>query len=160
MSKALLPGSYDPISLGHIDIIKRASLLFDEIYVVIMDNPKKEGKHMFTSEERLSMINESLADVGNAKIITDIWHGMLVDYAKEKGIKVIVKGIRNETDYAYECNMARINKSLYPQCETLFISCKEEYTNISSSLIREYVKEGKDISALVPYPVFKKTISE
>ncbi|MBE6631603.1 MAG: pantetheine-phosphate adenylyltransferase [Ruminococcaceae bacterium] len=148
MKRVLLPGTYDPITEGHMDVIKRCAKLFDEIYVVIMDNPEKAGKHMFSAEKRYEMLKDSLAGIYNAR--ADLWHGMLVDYVKEKEITFIVKGIRNADDLLYEQNMARINKALYPDAETFFITADEKLSHISSTFARELIEKRGDLCGIIP----------
>ena len=144
MSKAILPGSYDPITLGHAEIIKKAARDFDSVYVALMINPEK--KYMFSSEDRVKMANLACAELANVEVIYD--EGLLTDLFDKLGADVIVKGICNEADRAYEEGMARYNENANPRAKTLLVPCDLEYANISSSAVREAIKR-KDRATLV-----------
>ncbi len=151
MSKALIPGSFDPITLGHLDIIKRASKLFDEVVVLAAVNPSKN--YMLCTNSRVSLIQDAVKDLKNVSV--DSYDGLLVDYINAHGIDVIVKGLRNSTDYAYENEMALSNMKLGHKLysvpvETLYMPCNPEFSNVSSSLIRLLLKQGADVCDLVP----------
>ena len=146
MSKAVFPGSFDPPTLGHLNIIERASSLFTEIDVVVAVNPEK--KYLFTPEERVEMLRELTKNYNNVKIHT--WNSLIVDYAEKNGADVLLRGIRNATDFAYEFDLSLINHSLNNKVDTIFIPCEQKYVTIKSSSIKELAKLGGDISQMVP----------
>lgn len=148
MKKAVCPGSFDPITNGHLDVIERASGLFDEVTIAVMMNSLKSG--LFTTDERVSMINDSISHLTNVKV--DTWSGLLVDYCREHGIKAIVKGLRAVSDFDYELQMAQINLQL-KGVDTLLMATKPAYSFLSSSLVREISSYGGDVSAFVPQRV-------
>lgn len=143
MSKAVLPGSYDPITRGHLEIIKRASAEFDEVFVALMINPEKE--YMFEKDDRVSMARIACEDIPNVTVVYD--EGMLVDLFERLGADVIVKGVRNKTDYEYESDMAQYNEKRNPRAVTLLWQCEAEYAGVSSSSVRKAIREG-DLCAL------------
>jgi pantetheine-phosphate adenylyltransferase len=145
LRRAVCPGSYDPVTNGHLDIIARASKLYDEVYVTVMINKFKQG--LFTVEERLSLIEQVTAGYGNVKV--ESFHGLLVDFCKERDIPAIVKGLRAVSDFDYELQMAQMNNGL-SGVETLFVPTNPTYSFLSSSLVKEVAQWGGDISHLVP----------
>jgi len=149
MMKAMYPGSFDPITLGHLDIIKRAASMLDQLYVVVMINPLK--KYFFTIEERKKLIRESLVGIDN--VIVDDHEGLLADYARKNNINIVVRGLRAVTDFEYELQMANANRKLYDKLETVFFMTDEKYSFLSSSLVKEVAMLGGDISYWVPKPV-------
>lgn len=156
--KACYPGTFDPITNGHIDIIFRASRMFDELVVLIMNNPRKTC--LFSPQERKELIEESLRslDMGNVKV--EIGSGLTVNFAKEIGCQVMIRGIRAVSDYEYELQTATANLALDPSIETLFLIAKPEMTFLSSSVVKEIALNGGDIGFMVPEeiiePVMKK----
>lgn len=146
MKKAVCPGSFDPVTLGHLDIIKRAAELFDEVIVLVMSNGSKTNS-LFTTEERMALI-EKCIDLPNVKI--DTYNGLLVNYAKENGAVAIVKGLRAVSDFEYEFQQALTNKSLNPEVETIFLTTEGRNMFLSSSMVKEVCKLGGDISTFVP----------
>ncbi len=151
MSRALIPGSFDPITLGHLDIIKRASMLFDEVIVLAAINPNKN--YMLCTNSRVSLIQDAIKGIKNVSV--DSFDGLLVTYMNTHSIDVIVKGLRNFTDYAYENDMAltniRLGSKMYGMnAETLYMPCKPEFFDTSSSLVRLMLSQGADVSQLVP----------
>lgn len=150
--KACYPGTFDPITLGHLDIIERAAAVFDEVDVLLMVNPRK--KCIFDAEERKRMIEESLKGSAYAnKIRVVIGEGLTVDFAKKIGAKAIVRGIRAVTDYEYELQQATANLMLAPDVETMFLIAKPEYSFLSSSVVKEIALNDGDISHMVPHAV-------
>ncbi len=145
MRIAICPGSFDPVTIGHLDIIERASELFDKVIVLVMTNSSKN--HMFTAEERVSLIKRCIK---NQNVEVDCYAGLLVDYAKEHNAVALIKGLRAVTDFDYEFQLSLINKSLYPKIETLFLCAKGENMFLSSSMVKEVCSLGGDISAFVP----------
>lgn len=145
MKIAICPGSFDPVTLGHLDIIERAADIFDEVIVVVASNKSK--KTSFTTDERMELISRCVK-ADNIKVDTD--DGLLVDYAKRKGAVAIVKGLRAMSDFDYEFQQALTNKSLYPECETVFLTARGENMFLSSSMVKEVCSLGGDISSFVP----------
>lgn len=139
------PGSYDPVTNGHLDIIERASGLFDEVVVAVLVNKSK--KSLFTVDERIEMLREVTEPWPNVRI--DSWHGLLVDYCNTNGIGAIVKGLRAVSDFDYELQMAQMNQRL-SGVETLFMSTNPQHSFLASSLVKEVATYGGDVSSLVP----------
>lgn len=146
MSLAICPGSFDPITLGHLDVIKRAASLFDQVIVVIMVNPAKTPA--FTVEERMDFIRRATAPLPNVEV--ESYTGLLADYSARKGATAIVKGLRVMSDFEYEFQMALTNMSLNPGTETIFLPASIDCMFLSSSMVREVAHYGRDISAFVP----------
>ena len=146
MIKAVFPGSFDPPTNGHLDIIQRASKLFDDVDVLISVNPNKN--YMFTEQERLEMLKELLKNYKNVQI--HVWEGLIVNYAKEVGAKVLIIGISSSNDFSYEFELAHMNQNLNPQIETMFLPSKEKWGVVKSSSIKELALFGGDISRMVP----------
>ena len=145
MKKAIVPGSFDPMTLGHINIIERASSLFDKVYVAVMINDKK--KYMFSMEQRTQIARLSLKHIENVEVICD--NGMLADLAMRLGACAIVKGIRDDKDYIYEFEMAQYNYKRNPNAQTVFLPCDEGARDISSTVVRARLDGGEDISDIV-----------
>jgi pantetheine-phosphate adenylyltransferase len=143
---AIYPGSFDPITNGHLDLIDRGARLFDRLIVAILRNESKEP--LFSVEERIEMLREVAASYPNVDV--DSFHGLLVDYAADKGASVIIRGIRAISDYEYELQMALMNRRLAPGIETVFLMASEDYSFISSRLVKEVISLGGEISGLVP----------
>ena len=148
MRRAVCPGSFDPVTLGHLDIVGRASAIYDEVTVAVLVNKKKSS--LFTVEERIQLLREVTAHYGN--VVVDSFHGLLVDYCRDKEIPVIVKGLRAISDFDYELQMAQMNHGL-AGVETLFMTTNPLYSFLSSSLVKEVAMYGGDVAHLVPEPV-------
>ena len=146
---AICPGSFDPITLGHLDIITRASTMFDKIIVVVMNNPKKH--YSFTSDERCEMIKKTVSDVNNVEV--DSYDGLLAEYAAQRNACAIIKGLRAMSDFEYEFQMALTNKKLNPDIETLFLTTSVENMYLSSSMVKQIASMGGDISSFVPVAI-------
>ncbi|HIB28598.1 MAG TPA: pantetheine-phosphate adenylyltransferase [Candidatus Thioglobus sp.] len=146
---AIYPGSFDPITNGHIDLIKRASKLFDEVIIGITQNSKKSA--FLSIDQRLDMASKTLSDISNIKVMS--FNTLLVDFAKAQNAQVILRGLRAVSDFEYEFQLSGMNKHLNPTIETLFMTPAEQYANISSSLVREILSLGGDISHFVPKSV-------
>ena len=144
---AICPGSFDPITMGHIDIIRRAAAVFDKVIVAVMTNTAK--KPTFSAEHRLDMINRSIKDI-DGNIETEVFGGLLADYVKQKNACAIVKGLRAVSDFEYEFQLALINKKINPNAETLFFTTSAETMFLSSSVVRSVASVGGDISPFVP----------
>ena len=153
MRRAVCPGSFDPVTLGHLDIIGRASLLYDEVVVAVGINASK--KRMFSFEERTDMLREATAKYGNVRV--DSFDGLIVDFCKANGIQVIVKGLRAISDFDYELQMAQMNHGLQG-VETMFMTTNPLYSFLSSSLVKEVATYGGDVSASVPEGVHRRLL--
>jgi len=149
--RAVCPGSFDPVTNGHLDVITRCAPLFDEVVVAVGINRSKD--RMFEADERVAMIRESIEGLSNVRV--DVFRGLLVDFCRAGGIPVIVKGLRMVSDFDYELQMAQMNKSL-AEVETLFIPTNPLYSFLSSSLVKDVAMYGGDVSGLVPLPVFRR----
>jgi len=149
---AICPGSFDPVTLGHIDVIKRSLKIFDKLIVIVLENPRKE-ETLFTSNERADMIRECVKDM---KVEVDIFNGLLVDYLKKNNINFVVRGLRALSDFDYEFQMAMVNKSLDPDMETVFIMTGKKYFYLNSATVRELAKYGSTVSDMVPDSVGRR----
>jgi pantetheine-phosphate adenylyltransferase len=146
VATALCPGSFDPVTLGHLDIIERSARHFDEVIVAVIRNPQKT-QSLFSLEERQQMLKEALAHLDNVRI--EFFFGLLVDFAREHGAQAIVKGLRAVSDFDYELQMAQMNQKL-SGIDTFFLSTSPQYSFLSSSLVREVARFGGDVSTMVP----------
>lgn len=143
---AVCPGSFDPVTLGHLDIIKRGAKIFDEVYVCVLNNSSK--KPLFTVEERCELIRQATKELPNIKV--ESFHGLLVDYAKQKEAKVILRGLRAVTDFEYEMQGTSMNKVLDDEIETFFMMTNNQYSFLSSSIVKEVAKyHGADRKSVV-----------
>lgn len=149
MTIAIYPGSFDPPTNGHLDIIGRASRIFSKVIVSVLENQSKTP--LFTVEERVLMLRRIAVPYSNVEV--DSFHGLLVDYARQKNASVLVKGLRGMGDFEYEQQMALVNRKLEPQVETLFLMTNNNYSYLSSSIVKEIAAYGGDISGLVPMEV-------
>lgn len=147
MSTAICPGSFDPITLGHLNVIRRTAQIFDKVVVCIMNNAMKPDP-MFTVEEKVDMVRKAVARYSNVTV--DSYSGLLAEYARKYKGAVIVKGLRAASDFEYEFQMNLINKKINPDLETMFLTASEKYTFLSSSVVREMAMYGADLSGLVP----------
>ena len=148
MSGAVCPGSFDPVTLGHVDIFERAAAQFDELVVAVLVNPHKKG--MFSPEERIELIRASTTHLPNLRV--ESGSGLVVDFAKDRGLTAIVKGLRSGTDFEYELQMAQMNKHV-AGVDTFFVATTPQYSFVSSSLAKEVAQLGGDVSDLLPEPV-------
>ena len=148
MHRVVCPGSFDPVTNGHLDIIGRAAAMYDEVVVAVLINVTKQG--LFTVDERVELLSEVTSQYGNVKI--DRFHGLLVDFCAANGITAVVKGLRAVSDFEYEMQMAQMNYRM-AKIETLFMTTNPLYSFLSSSLIKEIARYGGDVSGLVPEPV-------
>jgi pantetheine-phosphate adenylyltransferase len=150
MRRAIFPGSFDPLTNGHLDIIRRSSPLFDEIIVAVLNNAEK--RPMFSVEERCLMIREILptVDTDGCVLIVDSFSGLTADFAKRSGATAIVRGIRAVSDYEYELRMALMNRRLEPTIETVFLMAGEEYSYVSSTLMKQVFELGGRVAGLIP----------
>jgi len=146
--RCVCPGSFDPVTNGHLDVIERASRLYDEVTVGVLVNATKTS--LFEVGERIEMLREATADLGN--VVVDSFEGLLVDYCRDRDIPVVVKGLRAVSDFDYELQMSQMNNRL-TGLETLFVATNPEYSFLSSSLVKDVAKWGGDVTGLVPEPV-------
>ena len=151
MSIAIYPGSFDPITKGHIDVLKKAAKLFDKVIIAVSINPGKSP--MFSLEERVELIRQSVSNLSNVEV--DSFSGLTAQYAKQKGACAIIRGLRAVSDFEYEMQMAQMNNSLYDEIETVFLVPKSKYNFISSSIVKEVSRLGGDINKFVTAPVGK-----
>lgn len=151
MSGAVCPGSFDPVTLGHLDIFERAAAQFDEVVVAILVNPAKSGT--FTLDERIAMITESTTHLPNLRV--EAGSGLVVDFVRARGLTAIVKGLRTGTDFEYELQMAQMNKHI-AGVDTFFVATTPRYSFVSSTLAKEVASMGGDVSDLLPEPVNRR----
>jgi pantetheine-phosphate adenylyltransferase len=156
MRRAIFPGSFDPLTNGHLDIIRRSSPLFDEIVIAILNNPEKSP--MFSVSERKAMIEKILdgLDSGSCRIVVDSFSGLTADFAREKNAAAIIRGIRAIGDYEYELRMSLMNRRLQPDIETVFLTAAEEYSFVSSTLMKQVFQLGGRVDGLVPDGIIDK----
>lgn len=152
MRKAIYPGSFDPVTLGHLDIIKRSAALVDELIIGILVNKKKTP--LFTMEERLELLRETTKDIPNVTVQT--FDGMTVDFARRNGARMIVRGLRAVTDFEIEMQIAQTNQNIDPEIETVFLTTSLEYAFLSSTIVKEVASYHSDVSHFVPVCVQKK----
>ncbi len=152
---AIYPGSFDPLTLGHLDLVERASHIFDQVIVAVGINSRK--KTVFNVEERIDMVKASVKGLKNVKV--DAFDGLLVNYARAKGIHVLLRGLRAFSDFEYEFQMALANRKMAPEIEMIFLMPKETFSYISSSTVREIAERGGDVSPFVP-PAVKRYIEK
>lgn len=152
MKTAIYPGSFDPLTNGHLDIISRSAEIFDKVIVAVSVNSQK--KPLFTIEERIEMVKSIVKDIKNVEVKT--FTGLLADFAINENAKVLIKGLRAVSDFEYEFQMALINKQLQPELETLFMMCNKEYSYLSSSIVKEVARYGGDLTGLVPDMLIEK----
>ena len=157
MKTAIYPGSFDPITLGHLDIIRRAAACFDKVYVCVMVNCEKK-QPMFTPERRLELIRHSVAHISNVEV--ENWSGLLADYVRAKDAHILVKGVRNCADFELENQMARINQGICPGLETLLLPASAEYEHFSSTMVREMIRYGQPLEKYVPAPVAEELMRQ
>jgi len=149
---AIYPGTFDPITRGHEDLVRRAGSLFDKLILAIAESPSK--RPYFTLDERVEMARETLADMNNVEIVG--FNNLLMDFVHERGAKVIVRGLRAVSDFEYEFQMAGMNRSLYPEVETVFLTPGEQYMFVSATMVREIARLGGDVGKFVQPSVNKR----
>ncbi len=146
MKRAIYAGSFDPVTNGHLDVIERAAKLCEEVIVAVAFNPEKQG--LFTPEERVALLNTVVSRIGNVRVTA--FHGLLVEFAQKENACAVIRGIRAVSDFEFEFQMALMNRRLSPRLETLFLMPKEEYSYVSSRLVKEVASLGGDIGHFVP----------
>ena len=147
MKVAVCSGTFDPITLGHLDIIRRAAACFDKVYVCVSPNASKKNQ-MFTPEEKLELVKTAVADLDNVE--AELYQGLLADYAVERGANVIVRGVRNATDFDVEYQLAQINSSIHPGLESMMLPASPQYQHFSSSMAREMIRYGQPLEKYLP----------
>ena len=153
MSRAIYPGSFDPVTFGHLDIIKRSSAMFDEVVVGVLNNHAKNP--LFSTKERKEMLEESIKGFGNVEVIS--FDGLLIDFMRQNDISVIVRGLRAITDFDYELQIAQSNRKVSKEkIDTVFLTTSIDYAYLSSSIVREYASYGTDVSDFVPEFVVRR----
>jgi pantetheine-phosphate adenylyltransferase len=148
---AICPGTYDPVTNGHLDIIGRAAKVFDRVIVAVVGKPPRKAETMFTADERRQFIEDATADLDNVEV--EVFSVLLVDFARERGATAIVKGLRAISDFEYEFEMNQLNRMLAPELESIYIIASPDYSFLSSTGVREMATFGGDVSDLVPGPV-------
>ena len=156
MTTAVYPGSFDPITCGHLDIIRRASRQFDRVIIAVLNNTAK--KPMFTAQQRVRLIEKSIADLANCS--AEYFDGLLVDFARERNARTVIKGLRAISDFEYEMQMASFNRHLNPDIETVFFTADGEFSLVSSSMIRNIASLHGDIKSFVPAPVYEALLKK
>ena len=151
MKIAVYPGSFDPITCGHLDIIRRSSVMFDEVIIAVLNNSAKTP--LFSAEERVRLIEKSIADLPNCRAV--YFSGLLVDFVQQQAATAVIKGLRAISDFEYEFQMALLNKKLNPNIETLFMCTNANYSYISSSIVKEIAGLGGDFSDLLPKEIYE-----
>jgi len=156
MSTAIYPGSFDPITNGHVSILTSGLVAFDRIIVAVLMNERKQA--LFSVEERVELVRDSLAEIGadSTKVEVDTFDGLLVEYARKKNVRTVIRGLRAVADFEYELQMANMNRHLNPDIETMFIMANDAYFYVSSNLVKEAARLGGDIAKLVPENVALK----
>ena len=147
MKTAICSGSFDPITLGHLDVIRRAAACFDKVWVCVSPNAEKKNQ-LFTPEQKLQLVRMAVEDLPNVE--AELWPGLLADYAVARGANVIVRGVRNATDFDMEYQMAQINRGIYPQLESLLMPASAEYQHFSSSMVREMIRYHQPLEKYLP----------
>lgn len=150
MKHVVYPGSFDPLHNGHFDVIRRASKLFDRVTVAVLENPTKRGQWLFAPDERVEIIRQAAQDARLENVEADTFRGLLVDYMRQVGSYIIVKGLRAVSDYENELQMAHLNRQYPPHPETLFIMAATRWSYVSSTMVKEIARYGGDVSELVP----------
>ena len=146
MTRVLYPGSFDPVTLGHLDIIRRSAEMFDEVIIGVLNNTSKTP--LFSVEERVNMLSEVVSDIPNVRV--ESFGGLLIDFARQNGVKTIIRGLRAVTDFEYELQMAQTNHKLASDVETIFLNTNLQYSYLSSTTVKEVAALGGDISQFVP----------
>ena len=156
MKKAIYPGSFDPVTFGHLDIIERSSKIVDELVVGVLNNSSKNS--LFSLDERVSMITEMTSHLPNVKV--ESFSGLLIDYVKQIDASIIIRGLRAVTDFEYELQIAQVNHVQNPEIETLFLTTNLKYSYLSSSVVKEFASHGGDISHFVPEQIIQRIYSK
>jgi pantetheine-phosphate adenylyltransferase len=151
---AVCPGSYDPITHGHVDVITRASYMFDELIVAVVNASVRKSKSLFSAEDRIAFIQEATAHLGNVRV--EPFSNLVVEFARERGAKAIVKGLRAISDFEYELEMNQLNRQLASDIESIYLMASPQYSFLSSSGVKEIATFGGDVSDLVPEPVARR----
>lgn len=143
---AIYPGSFDPITLGHLDVLNRAHKMFDEVILLVANSQSKS--YLFSAEERVEIVKNAVKHLKN--VVVDVYDGLTVEYAKQKKIHILIRGLRGISDFEYEMAIAHVNRKLHPSIETIFVMASEDLGSISSKIVKEVARNNGDISSLVP----------
>ncbi|MCA1926823.1 MAG: pantetheine-phosphate adenylyltransferase [Calditerrivibrio sp.] len=154
--KAIYPGTFDPLTNGHVDIIERGSKMFSSLLVAIAENKRK--KPLFSIAERVEMARESLVHIPNVRV--EPFSNLMIHFMKENGINIVLRGLRAVSDFEFELQLALMNRKMYADCETVFLMPSSKYIFLSSSMVREIASLGGDVSCFVPSPVFKRILEK
>ena len=146
MKTAVYPGTFDPVTYGHLDVIRRASVSFDRVVVGVLQNSAKSP--LFSVEERVNMLSEVVSDIPNVRV--ESFGGLLIDFARQNGVKTIIRGLRAVTDFEYELQIAQSNRKVAPEIDTVFLTTSIDYAYLSSSIVKEYASFGVDVEQFVP----------
>ena len=149
MRIGVCPGSFDPVTLGHLDVIKRSAEMFDEVIIGVLNNTSKTP--LFSVKERVNMLSEVVSDIPNVRV--ESFGGLLIDFARQNGVKTIIRGLRAVTDFEYELQIAQSNRKVAPEIDTVFLTTSIEYAYLSSSIVKEYARYGVDVTQFVPIEV-------
>ena len=160
MSKAVCPGSYDPITNGHLDVIQRSAALFDEVIVAVVNASVRKSKSLFDIEERVSFVEDAVKELGLDNVTVDRFDVLVVEFARNQGANAIVKGLRAISDYEYEAEMAQLNRNEAPDVESVYLMASPQYSFLSSSGIKDMATFGGDISRYVPPRVARRLQEE
>jgi pantetheine-phosphate adenylyltransferase len=150
---AICPGSYDPVTNGHLDVISRAAKVFDQVVVGVVNNPVRKEKTLFTADERMKFIEDATADLGNVEV--GVMSNLLVEFARERNATAVIKGLRAISDFEYEFEMNQLNRKLAPEIESMYIFASANFSFLSSTGVKEIATFGGDVGDLVPGPVAK-----
>ena len=156
MSSAIYPGSFDPVTLGHLDIIRRSAEMFDEVIIGVLNNTSKTP--LFSVEERVNMLSEVVSDIPNVRV--ESFGGLLIDFARQNGVKTIIRGLRAVTDFEYELQMSQTNHIIAPDIDTIFLTTNLNYAYLSSSVVKEVARYGGDISKFVAPEVRRQVLEK
>jgi pantetheine-phosphate adenylyltransferase len=148
---AVCPGTYDPVTFGHVDIIKRTAAVFDQVFVAVVNSPVRKAKTLFPIEERIEMLRDAIAEIPNVQVKP--FDTLVVEFAREQGASAIVKGLRAISDFEYEFEMNQLNRKLAPDIESMYLMSSPQYSFLSSSGVKEVAMFGGDLTELVPDPV-------
>ncbi len=154
-SKVIYPGTFDPITLGHADVVERAACMFEQVVVAVADSTSKNT--LFDTDERIQLAADVLARIGNVQIL--VFNGLLIDFARSQQAALILRGLRAVSDYEYELQLAGLNRRMAPEIDTIFLTPSEQYSNISSSLVREIARLGGDVSEFV-HPIVLDALNQ
>ena len=156
--RGIFPGTFDPFTLGHLDVLTRALHLFDRVTVAVAAVDRRRKETLFSVEERVEMVRESIAPSARSGVDVTVLEGLLVDFARTQGVHAVVRGLRFISDFEYEFQMALMNQKLWPELDTVFLMPNDKYSYLNSSLVKEIARNGGDVSELVPAGVARRLV--